>query len=203
MKVAGSVAVITGGARGIGLALAKSLAADGAKVVLGDILDEPLRRSVREIQLAGGEAAAVVADVTRDEDVVRLMDTAVERFGAINIVCANAGIIRDGLMLNRDSATGKVNRTMTTDEFRAVLEVNLVGAFVTVREGARRMVDHAWQWRARRHFLDQQVWTAWSDQLFVLEDGRGPLAEDPGGRVPYVRHQEHPRGRDCAWIHGH
>ena len=144
MKVAGSVAVITGGARGIGLALAKSLAADGAKVVLGDILDEPLRRSVREIQLAGGEAAAVVADVTRDEDVVRLMDTAVERFGAINIVVANAGIIRDGLMLNRDSATGKVNRTMTTDEFRAVLEVNLVGAFVTVREGARRMVDHAW-----------------------------------------------------------
>ena len=69
MKVAGSVAVITGAARGIGLALARSLAADGAKVVLGDILEEPLRRSVREIQLAGGEAAAVVADVTRDEDV--------------------------------------------------------------------------------------------------------------------------------------
>lgn len=144
MKLAGSVAVITGGARGIGLALAKSLAAAGVKVVLGDILEEALHQSVREIHLAGGEAAAVVADVRRDDDVQRLMDTAVERFGAINIVCANAGIISDGLMLTCDGATGRVARVMTTDEFRAVLEVNLVGAFVTVREGARRMVDHGW-----------------------------------------------------------
>jgi len=144
VKIAGSVAVITGGARGIGLALAKSLAAAGAKVVLGDILEEPLRQSVRGIQRAGGEAAAVVADVTRDEDVQRLMDTAVERFGAINVVCANAAIISDGLMLIRDSATGTVSRVLTTDAFRGVLEVNVVGAFVTLREGARRMVDNGW-----------------------------------------------------------
>lgn len=145
VKIAASVAVITGGARGIGLAIGKSLAADGAKVVLADILEEELNQSVREIRGAGGEAVAVKADITRDADVEKLMDTAIERFGAINIVCANAGIIRDGLVLNPDPQTGKIMRVMTTDEFRAVVEVNLVGAFITLREAARRMVDNGWK----------------------------------------------------------
>jgi 3-oxoacyl-[acyl-carrier protein] reductase len=144
MKIAGSVAVITGAGRGIGLALAKSLIADGARVVLGDSLEEPLNRSVRAIQAAGGEAEGVVADVTNDADVAKLMDTAIRRFGAINVVCANAGIIRDGLMLTRDATTGKVDRVMTTEDFRAVIDVNLIGAFVTLREGARRLVDNGW-----------------------------------------------------------
>lgn len=145
MNIAGSVAVITGGARGIGLAIAKSLAADGAKVVLGDILEEGLNQSVLEIRAAGGEAAAVRADVTRDEDIEKLMDTAIGTFGAINIVCANAGIIRDGLVLNPDHETGKIKCVMTSGEFRAVMEVNLVGAFITLREAARRIADNGWE----------------------------------------------------------
>jgi 3-oxoacyl-[acyl-carrier protein] reductase len=145
MEIAGSVAVITGGARGIGRAIARSLAAGGAKVVLGDILEEDLNRSVHEICASGGEAVAVVADVTRDEDVAKLMDTAIETFGAINVVCANAGIIRDGLMLTPDPATGKVQHVMTSDDFRAVVEVNLVGAFITLREAARRIADNGWK----------------------------------------------------------
>jgi 3-oxoacyl-[acyl-carrier protein] reductase len=145
VKIAGSVAVITGGARGIGLAVAKSLAAEGARVVLGDVLEDGLSRAVRDIRSAGGEAVAVKADVTRDEDVERLMDTAIGQFGAINIVCANAGIIRDGLMLTPDPETGKITRVTTSDEFRAVTEVNLVGAFITLREAARRMADNGWK----------------------------------------------------------
>ena len=145
MNIAGSVAVVTGSARGIGLAIAKSLAAGGAKVVLGDILEEGLNRSVRDIRAAGGEAVAVVADVTRDADVERLMDTAVAEFGAINIVCANAGIARDGLLLSRDPDSGKVQRVLTSEEFRAVVEVNLVGPFITFREAARRMADNGWK----------------------------------------------------------
>lgn len=145
MNVAGSVAVITGGARGIGLAIAKSLAVAGAKVVLGDILEEGLRQSCRDICAVGGEAAGVVANITRDEDVEKLMDAAIEKFGAINIVCANAGIIRDGLVLGRDNETGKITRVMSTDDFRAVMDVNLVGAFITLREGARRMADNGWR----------------------------------------------------------
>lgn len=144
VNIKGSVAVITGGARGIGRALGGSLAAAGARVVLGDILEEGLDRSVRDIRARGGKAVAVRADVTRDEDVERLMETAIERFGALNIVCANAGIIRDGLMLTRDPATGRIERVMTSDDFRAVMEVNLVGAFITLREGARRMAARGW-----------------------------------------------------------
>jgi 3-oxoacyl-[acyl-carrier protein] reductase len=145
MNIAGSVAVVTGGARGIGLAVARSLAADGARVVLGDLLEEGLDQAVHTIRAAGGEAVAVVADVTLDEDVNKLMDTAIETFGSINVAFANAGIIRDGLMLTPDPQTGKVQRMMTSDDFRAVVEVNLVGAFITLREAARRMADNGWK----------------------------------------------------------
>jgi 3-oxoacyl-[acyl-carrier protein] reductase len=55
------------------------------------------------------------------------------------------GIIRDGVMINTDRETGKVKRVMETDQFRAVVEVNLVGSFITLREAARRMVDNNWR----------------------------------------------------------
>jgi 3-oxoacyl-[acyl-carrier protein] reductase len=142
MNVSGSVAVITGGARGIGCSIAKSLAADGAKVVIADMLEAELESAVADITAAGGEAVSVMANVTKDEDVARVMDTALEKFGAINVVCANAGIIRDGLMLNPDRETGKIKSEMSTDNFRSVVEVNLVGSFITLREGAKRMVDN-------------------------------------------------------------
>ena len=134
MDLAGSVAVITGGARGIGRVIGASLASRGARVVLGDILEDGLDQSVRRIRDAGGEAIGIRADVTRDDDVARLMDAAVERFGAINLVCANAAILRDGLMVD-----------LSSDDLRAVLEVNLVGAFITLREGARRMAANHWK----------------------------------------------------------
>lgn len=145
MDLAGSVAVITGGARGIGRVIAASLASRGARVVVGDILEEGLDESVRMIRDAGGEAIGIRADVTRDDDVARLMDAAVERYGAINIVCANAGIIRDGLMLTPDFQTGSIARVLSSEDLRAVLEVNLVGAFITLREGARRMAANHWK----------------------------------------------------------
>jgi 3-oxoacyl-[acyl-carrier protein] reductase len=72
------------------------------------------------------------------------MDTAVHTFGRINVVCANAGIVRDGLMLTPDPTTRKIAGVLSTQDFRDVLDVNLVGTFVTLREGARRMADHGW-----------------------------------------------------------
>ncbi len=144
MRVADSVVVITGGARGIGFAVGRSLATLGARVVLADILEPELNASVDQIRAAGGRVIGVVADVTNDRDVAALMDAAVAAFGAINVVCANAGIIRDGLMLEPDPHSGKILRVLSTESFRAVFDVNVVGAFITLREGARRIADNRW-----------------------------------------------------------
>ncbi len=142
MDLAGSVAVITGGGSGIGEAVAKDMAKDGVKVILGDMDQEGLDRVVSEIKADGGEAAGVLCNITKDADVEKLMDTAMDSFGAINIVFANAGIIADSLMINLDKETGKVKRVMSTEQFQSVINVNLVGTFITIREAVKRMVDN-------------------------------------------------------------
>jgi len=144
MQVKGSVVVITGGASGIGETVAKDFAKGGAKVVLGDVNQAGLDRVVGEIQAAGGEAVGVAGSIAKEDDVAKLMDTAIEKFGALNVVFANAGIISDSLMVNPDK-TGKVKSVMSLDAFRSVIDVNLVGAFLTVREGVRRMVDNGYK----------------------------------------------------------
>ena len=144
MRITDSVAVVTGAARNIGLTIARSLAAAGARVVLGDVLENQLSDAVASITAAGGQAAGVVCDVRSDRDVSRMMDTAIDRFGALNVVCANAGIIRDGLMINRDPATGRIAGVLSTEDFREVIDVNMTGTFVTLREGARRMAERGW-----------------------------------------------------------
>jgi 3-oxoacyl-[acyl-carrier protein] reductase len=145
MELKGAVAVVTGGASGIGESVARSMALEGVKVVIGDMDQKNLERVAGEISGAGGTVAWARCNVTRDEDVASLMDLAIEKFGALNICVASAGIIKDGLMINLDKETGKVKRAMTTDQFKAVIEVNLVGAFITLREAAIRMANNGWK----------------------------------------------------------
>jgi 3-oxoacyl-[acyl-carrier protein] reductase len=142
METKNKVAVITGGGSGLGEAIARDLAQAGTKVVIGDVAETQIARVVEAIRKAGGEAAGVAANVTDEADMARLMDTAIDTFGSLNIVVANAGIIRDGLLINPDRESGKVDKVMSLEDFKAVIEVNLVGAFLTLREAARRMVDH-------------------------------------------------------------
>jgi len=139
LEINKSVAVITGGARGIGLALAKYWAEIGGKVVLGDILPDDLERAVTEIK---GDAVSVVCDVTREEDNAQLAQTAIERFGGINLVAPFAGIIKDGLMLSTSRETGKVKSKMALADFQKVIDINLTGVFLTVRECAEQMINH-------------------------------------------------------------
>lgn len=145
MEIRNSVAVITGGASGIGEAVARSLAAKGAKIVIGDMDAKNLERVAGEIIAAGGQAAFAKCNVTSDEEVANLMDLAIEKFGQINICVASAGIIKDGLFINTDKDTGKVKKAMTTDQFKAVVDVNLVGSFITLREAALRMVNNGYK----------------------------------------------------------
>lgn len=145
MELKGKVAVITGGASGIGESVAKSLAADGMKVVLGDMSAESLERVVNEIKEAGGEAHGVVCNVTDETQVANLMDEAINKFGSLNVLFPSAGIIKDSLLVSTDKETGKVKRTMSLDAFKAVLDVNLTGTFLALREAASRMIDNGFE----------------------------------------------------------
>ncbi|MEJ2638613.1 MAG: SDR family oxidoreductase [Desulfosarcinaceae bacterium] len=139
LDIRGAVAVITGGASGIGLALSKYWLEQGGKVVIGDVVDSALSEAAAELK---GEVATVHCDVTQEADCARLADTAIERFGQINLVAPFAGIIKDGLMVAPDRVTGKVVKKMLLDDFKAVIDINLTGVFLTVRECAERMINH-------------------------------------------------------------
>lgn len=145
MEIKDSVFVVTGAGSGIGEAVARYVASKGAAVVAGDLATGPLRKVVDEIRESGGRAEAVEVDVTNDESVSALMDQAIRAFGKINAVVPCAGIIKDSLLINVDRETGKVKKVMDSSAFRAVIEVNLVGSFITIREAARRMVDGGWK----------------------------------------------------------
>lgn len=91
-RLEGRVAVVTGGAGGIGRALGERFAAEGMKVVLADVRPGPLDRTVTELRAAGGEVTGVVTDVTRRESVEALRDATLAAYGAVHVVCNNAGI---------------------------------------------------------------------------------------------------------------
>jgi 3-oxoacyl-[acyl-carrier protein] reductase len=134
-----AVAVITGGASGIGLELAKYWLQKGGKVVIGDVVEEALEKASQEL---GDEVATVLCNVTQEEDCAKLADAAIERFGQINLVAPFAGITKDAMMLSTSRETGKVNRKMSLGNFQMVVDINLTGVFLTVRECAERMINH-------------------------------------------------------------
>lgn len=145
MQIKNSVVVITGAASGIGEATARALAAAGAKIVLGDMNEENLNAVTQKIINNGGTAAATVVNVTDELSVQSFMNFAVEQFGSINVVLASAGITRDSFLVTPDKETGKVKKFMTTEQWHQVIDVNMTGVFLTLREAVIRMVDNGWE----------------------------------------------------------
>jgi 3-oxoacyl-[acyl-carrier protein] reductase len=139
LNISDAVAVITGGASGIGLAMAKYWVGQGGRVVIGDVVEPALAKVRDEL---GSRAATVLCNVTDEADCGRLADTAIEKFGQINLVAPFAGIIMDGMMLSPDKDTGKVKKKMPLAQFQRVIDINLTGVFLTVRECAERMINH-------------------------------------------------------------
>ena len=144
MEIKGCVAVVTGGGNGIGEAVSKYFARQGAKVVVVDMAQGNIDRVVGEIAAAGGEVIGVQANVTSEADTARFYQAALEAFGKVNIVVSCAGIIRDGTMLALDKETGKVSRKMGLDKWQPVIDTNLTGTFLTIRDGAEAMVNGGW-----------------------------------------------------------
>jgi 3-oxoacyl-[acyl-carrier protein] reductase len=142
LEIKDSVAVITGGGGGIGLEVAKYWVNNGGKVVIADIAEDLLKQAQSEINALGGEVAVVECNVTNEDDCARLADTAIDKFGQINLIAPFAGIIRDGLMVAPDRETGKVTKKMLLKDFQMVIDINLTGVFLTVRECTERMINH-------------------------------------------------------------
>lgn len=93
MKLQGQVAIVTGAASGMGRAIANLYAKEGAKIVVYDVNEQAANETVAEIEANGGIATAVVANVAKEEDIQRLIDTAVGTFGTVDILVNNAGIM--------------------------------------------------------------------------------------------------------------
>ncbi len=145
MEIQNSVALITGGASGIGEICAKALARRGARVSICDIAPEGIERVVREIRETGGSAMGVCGDVVREADQARFVAETLQAFGKLNIVIPSAGIIRDGTVVTTDRETGKVVRKMSLEDWQRVIDVNLTGTFLTVREALEAMVNGGWE----------------------------------------------------------
>ena len=128
MRLEGKVALISGGARGQGAVEAKLFAREGAKVVFGDILDKSGKQVEAVIHEAGGEAAYVHLDVTREDDWRTAVNTAIDRYGKLDILVNNAGIlIRKGI------------EDTTEEDWDRIMGVNAKGAFLGTKHSIPAM----------------------------------------------------------------
>jgi NAD(P)-dependent dehydrogenase (short-subunit alcohol dehydrogenase family) len=127
-RQAGRVALVTGAARGIGRAFSEGLAGEGARLVLVDVDEPRLAAVAADIGGGGGEAVTVPADVTRPEDVDRMIGAAVERFGRLDVLVNNAG--RFPIVPIEQ---------ITLEDWRAVVALNLEAVFLAIRAAAAPM----------------------------------------------------------------
>ena len=126
----GQTALVTGGNSGIGEGIARAMASAGAQVVVNYVADEDAAiRIVEEIRTSGGTAMAVKADVSSEDEVGAMFQSAIGEFGTVDILVSNAGIQRDASCVE-----------MTLEQWNTVLAVNLTGAFLCARAAAREFL---------------------------------------------------------------
>jgi len=138
MDLKDKVVVITGGAGGLGLAMAHNFAQAGAKLALIDVDQEKLERACADLG-SSTEVQGYALDITDEEDVVAGFAYILEDFGKINVLVNNAGILRDGMLVK--AKDGKVTDRMSFDQFQSVINVNLTGTFLCGREAAAAMIE--------------------------------------------------------------
>ena len=127
MRLEGKVAIISGGARGMGAAEAKLFAREGAKVIICDVLEDEGRQTEAEINEVGGDAVFVKLDVTSQDEWENAVNTAIERFGKLDILVNNAGIIVQSTI-----------EDMTVELWDKVMDVNAKGVFL----GTKTAIPH-------------------------------------------------------------
>ena len=138
MKIKNATAVVTGGARGIGYAIAESFAHEGAKVALIDLRAVDLERAAAKLRETGVEVRCYAADVTAELQVEKAMRDIADDFGSLDVLINNAGIVQDGLLLKVKD--GELQGKLSLDRWQSVINVNLTGVFLCGREAAANMV---------------------------------------------------------------
>jgi len=131
VRLSGKVAIVTGGASGIGRATAERFAREGARVAIGDIDETRCEETAAAIRAGGGEALAVIADAGDANDIRRLVKQTVDAYGAIHILHANAAYLRDFTPVGETSDAS----------WARSLDVGLTGAFLCVREALPHLIE--------------------------------------------------------------
>ena len=130
-KLEGRIAVVTGGARGIGKAICERLAAEGASLAIVDIMQEVADETAAEFKAKGVKAVAFAANVAKPEDATNAIKAVIDEFGRIDILVNNAGITRDTLMMRMSEA-----------DWDLVMDVNLKGTFNFIKAAMRPMMKN-------------------------------------------------------------
>ncbi|MDZ7853161.1 MAG: SDR family oxidoreductase [Halomonas sp.] len=139
MKLDNSVIAITGGARGLGLAMASQLGAQGAKLALMDMDGDSLDSAVSALHAEGVEALGFVVNVADEASVKQAFGDIASSLGPIHGLVNNAGIVRDGLLVK--AKDGKVEKTLPVEQWQQVIDVNLTGVFLCGREASVQMIE--------------------------------------------------------------
>ena len=138
MQIKDKVVAVTGGARGIGKAIATAFAERGARIALVDLAPSALESVRAELASRGADVRVYAANVAKEDQVIAALDQAVADFGRLDVMVNNAGIIKDGLLVKVKD--GAVVGKMGLDQWQAVIDVNLTGVFLCGREAAERMI---------------------------------------------------------------
>lgn len=133
MSATDRVAMVTGGARGIGYAIAEKLGSDGYTVIVSDILAEAAKEAVSKLSAGGVKAISVAGDVSKPEAVDSMFKASMEELGRVDVLVNNAGITRDNLLLRLDAR-----------DWDMVMGVNLKGAFLCTKAASRIMMKNRW-----------------------------------------------------------
>ena len=129
MRLKDKVCIITGAARGIGKATAMKFSVNGAKVVICDLDDTSVQNTVKELS-EYGEVTGFAVDVTKPDDIRRMVAEVLKTFGRIDVLINNAGVTADALLIK-----------MTSEQFDKVIDVNLKGTFNCTKEVAPSMIQ--------------------------------------------------------------
>ena len=190
MRLKGQVALVTGASRGIGEVIALHLAKEGVKVAVNYHTGaEAASMVVSAITSAGGEALPVGADVSQEKDTISMVDQVIQTWGQLDILVNNAGITRDKLLIR-----------MTAEEWDAVINVNLRGAYICTKTALPHMIP-APSGKDSQHLLYCGcVRKPRTSQLCCIQGRphRVHQSYGSGGSFP-----EYHRKRCCSWVYHH